>query len=84
MKELKGYARFALQPGEACVVTFHLRVDQLAFCNEDLNLILEPGRIEVMIGSSSEDIRLRGEFEIAGAKKLTVKERLLTCPVSIE
>jgi len=40
-----------------------LPVDQLAFYNEDLQLIIEPGKTIIMAGSSSGDIRLRGEFE---------------------
>jgi len=84
VKELKGYIRLTLQPAEACTVTFHLPVNQLAFYDEGLDLILEPGKITVMLGSSSEDIRLCGEFEIKGAKKVAVKERVMTCPVSVK
>jgi beta-glucosidase len=84
VKELKGYVRLTLQPGEARTVIFHLPVNQLAFYDLDLDLILEPGGIDVMLGSSSEDIRLHGQFEIKGAKKIAVKERVLVCPVSIE
>jgi beta-glucosidase len=83
-KELKGFARVMLQPGETKRVTFHLPVDQLAFYDLNLNLILEPGRIEVMVGSSSEDIRLCGEFMIVGENVKSVQERVFTCPVSIE
>jgi beta-glucosidase len=84
VKELKGYIRLTLQPAETRTVTFHLPVNQLAFYDEDLNLILEPGKTEVMLGGSSEDLRLRGEFEIKGTGKIAVKERVLTCPVDIE
>jgi hypothetical protein len=37
-----------------------------------------------MLGSSSEDIRLQGEFEIVGEKKMPVKERVFVCPVAIK
>jgi len=84
VKELKGYQRITLNPNEIRTVTFHLPVDQLAFYDKDLNLIVEAGKIDVMLGSSSEDIRLRGEFEIVGEKRMAVKERLFVCPVSIE
>jgi len=84
VKELKGYQRLGLNPGETRKITFHLPVNQLAFYDVDLNLIIEAGKINVMIGSSSEDIRLCSEFEITGEKKMTVKERLFVCPVSIE
>ena len=60
---------------------FHLPVNQMAFYAEDLRLILETGKIFIMIGSSSEDIRLNGKFEITGAEKTEVKDRVLVCPV---
>jgi len=84
IKELKGYRRLFLNPGETRKVAFHLPVNQLAFYDNDLNLVVEPGTIEVMVGSSSEDIRLRDEFEIIGPKKIAVGERVFVCPVSVE
>ncbi len=82
VKELRGYARLGLNPGESKTITFHLPVDQLAFYDLDLNLALEPGKFLVMLGSSSEDIRLRGEF-VLGGQKCLVKERVFVCPVDI-
>lgn len=84
LQELKGYQRLTLQPGETRKLTFHLPVNQLAFYDNDLNLILEPGQIELMIGSASNDIRLRGEFCITGAAKIPVKDRVFVCPVDVE
>jgi len=83
MKELKGYARLRLEPGASKTVTFGLPVDQLAFYDAELNLVLEPGWILVMAGSSSADIRLMGRFEIIGEDKIPVKERVFVCPVEI-
>jgi beta-glucosidase len=82
-KELKGYARVRLSPGECKVITFHLNVNQLAFYDHNLKLVIEAGKINVMIGSSSEDIRLSGMFEIAGTSKMPIHERLFVCPVDI-
>ncbi|MCE1254948.1 MAG: glycoside hydrolase family 3 C-terminal domain-containing protein [Anaerolineae bacterium] len=84
VKELKGYLRLTLTPGASQQVTFNLPVNQLAFYDIDLNLILEPGKIKVMVGSSSEDIRLNGEFEIIGAARIPVKERVFVCPVQVK
>jgi beta-glucosidase len=81
IKELKGFIRLTLQPGETRCVTFHLPVDQLAFYDDKLDLVLESGRVNVMIGSSSEDIRLRGSFDIVGSKKTQVGDRIFVCPV---
>ncbi len=66
VKELKGFKRLTLNPGEQKTVTFTLAVNQLGFYNHQLDFVVEPGLIEVMVGSSSADIRLSGEFEIVG------------------
>jgi len=66
VKELKSLARVALAPGEQRRVAFDLAVSQLAFYDREMGFVVEPGTIEVMIGSSSEDIRLTGAFEIVG------------------
>jgi len=84
IKELKGYRRLTLNPGQTRTITFHLPVNQLAFYDNDLNLVVEPGTIEVMVGSSSEDIRLRDRFEISGRKKKAVRERVFVCPVTVK
>jgi beta-glucosidase len=83
VKELKGFIRLTLQPGERKNITFHLPVDQLAFYDNELNLVIEPGRIYLMLGSSSDDIRLKGEFTITGQGMLPIKERVFVCPVEI-
>jgi beta-glucosidase len=83
VKELKGYSRLTLDPGERKTVLFHLPVNQLAFYNHDFDLILEPGRVEVLLGSSAEDIRLRGALEITGPERMMVERRVFFCPVEV-
>ena len=62
MKELKDFIRVTLAPGETKTVSFTLKPNQLAIWNEHMKREIEPGRFDVMIGSSAEDIRLRGSF----------------------
>jgi beta-glucosidase len=62
--EMKGFARVALAPGESKEVRFTLGPDDLRMLDKDLHWIVEPGAFRVMIGSSSKDIRLRGELTI--------------------
>jgi beta-glucosidase len=83
VKELKGYARFTLQPAETRLVTFDLPLNQLAFYDNDLELVLEQGSMDVMVGSSSEDIRLHGKLKIVGGSKMLVDRRVFFCPVTV-
>ncbi|RLF93934.1 beta-glucosidase, partial [Thermococci archaeon] len=69
IKELKGFKRVKLKPGEKKRIVFVLPVDLLAFYDEEMKLIIEPGEFEVMIGSSSEDIRLKGTFKVVGTRR---------------
>jgi beta-glucosidase len=84
VKELKGFKRVTLEPGETKVVTFRLYINQLGFYNREMNFVVEPGVIRVMVGSSSEDIHLRGEFkvmdettEISGSKRFFSEVRVV-------
>lgn len=84
VQELKGYLRLTLEPGERQRLTFRLPVNQLAFYTHDFELVLEPGRIEVLVSSSAGDIRLRGDFEIVGPERMSVAQRVFFCPVESE
>ena len=66
VKELKGFKRITLDPGQQKTVCFVLALSQLGFYDGQMAFVVEPGTIEVMVGSSSEDIRLQGTFEILG------------------
>jgi beta-glucosidase len=83
VKELKGFQRLTLKVGEAKRITFTLSADQLAFYDEAMRLIVEPGTFEVQVGSSSEDIRLRGTFEVVGEMRLVANPRTLLTAVSV-
>ena len=62
--ELRGFSRVELAPGEEARVVIPLRARDLAFFGEDGAFVVEPGAIQVLVGASSRDIRLRGGFEI--------------------
>jgi len=83
VKELKGFAKVYLKPGEKKTVKFILYMEQLAFYDRFMRLIVEPGRFNVMIGSSSEDIRLKGHFEIIGEPKVIYRRNKLLTTVKI-
>ena len=66
IKELKRFERITLEANEKKKANFTLTSKDLAFYDINMNLVVEPGIFEVMIGSSSEDIRLKGSFEVKG------------------
>ena len=68
VKELKDFKKIFLQPGESKMVTFKIDKEKLSFYNQKLQWIVELGKFNLMIGSSSEDIRLKKDFELIGNK----------------
>jgi len=63
-KNLRGFERIQLAPGETKTVSFTLTRDDLTIWNQQMKFVVEPGKFKVMIGSGSEDIRLNGQFEV--------------------
>lgn len=59
VKELKGFQRINLEPGETKSVTLEITPEKLAFHNIDFEYVVEPGEFEIMIGSSSRDEDLK-------------------------
>jgi len=64
LKELKGFAKVSLQPGETRRVEFILDSRAFAFYDPDRKgWVVEPGIFEIQVGSSSRDIRVKKNFE---------------------
>ena len=66
VKELKGFRRISLTPGKAAKVAFSLPADMLGFTRSGVDRIVEPGEVEIMLGSSSEDIKYRTTVILTG------------------
>ncbi len=64
VKELKRFKKVLLKPSETKTLTFSLTANDLKLLNEQLQWVTEPGEFQLMIGSSSSDIRLEGKFEL--------------------
>jgi len=64
VKELKAFKRITLKPGEVKTVNLKLGKEELAAYDSEMRFTVEPGIYEIMIGSSSEDIRLKGELQV--------------------
>jgi beta-glucosidase len=63
-KLLKGFERINLKPDKERVITFTIHQKDLELLNSNMIRVVEPGKFNIFIGSSSEDIRLKGELNI--------------------
>jgi beta-glucosidase len=61
VEELEGFERISLQPGEKKAVTFPIGFEQVKFWKEG-RWQMESGDLSILVGSSSQDIRLRGKL----------------------
>lgn len=64
VKELKDFAKIKLKSGESRTIKFIIDKEKLSFYNQKLKWVAETGDFDLMIGSSSEDIRLKDSFEL--------------------
>lgn len=73
-KELKGFAKVALEPGEEKTVTFELDKRSFAYYNTELmDWHVETGEFQVLIGSSSRDIRLQASITVQSTTEIVPK-----------
>jgi beta-glucosidase len=56
VKQLEGFQRISLQPGEKKTIEFTLAPKQLGFYNREMKFVVEPGEFKVMVGSNSDDV----------------------------
>jgi len=56
IKELRGFRRISLEPGQSKTVDFSLGFDELAFLNRDMHRVVEPGTFKIMVGGNSDDL----------------------------
>jgi len=84
VKQLAGFKRIHLAAGESAEVTFDVDMSQLAFWNPEMEYVVEPGDVEVMIGASSEDIRSRKTFRIAGEQRTLRMIDIVPTVVTVE
>ena len=64
VKELKNFVKIMLTPGASKTIRFVINKETLSFYNSRLKWVTEPGTFQVMIGSSSDNIKLRDSFKL--------------------
>ncbi len=70
VKELRGFERLTLQPGEKRRLEFQLTSEHLGFYNRDMRFVVEPGEFKVFVGNSSQG-GLEASFAVAQGKNVT-------------
>ena len=82
LKQLVGFARVELEPGETKTVTMPLKHEQLSYFNEQTNTFdVEEGSVDIYVAASSADVRLTGKINTEAA---TVKTTYKSAPTGIQ
>lgn len=83
VKQLVGFARVTLAPGESKTVTFHLQAAQLGYYNEDMAFVVEPGPAELSLGTSSADLCDTRTIRLTGHPVDLMGHRSYSCDVGV-
>ena len=75
VRELRGFRRITLAPGERRTVRFRLSSEQFAYVGADYRRVIERGRIRLFAGTSSQDLPLEATLELEGPTVELVKRR---------
>jgi beta-glucosidase len=79
VRELLGFRRVHLAPGERRTVTFRLGTEQFAYTGADYRRVIEPGTVRLWVGTSSADLPLAASVELVGPViELRERTRYLT------
>jgi beta-glucosidase len=84
VRQLAGFSRVHLEPGAAADVRFQLSADRTAFTAHNLDRIVEPGELEVLVGTSAADLPCRGTVRLTGPARVVGHDRRLVTPVTVD
>lgn len=83
VKQLTGFVRVHLEPGEAAEVTLRVHADRTAFTDRNLQRVVEPGDTDILIGTSATDLPCRGRVRFTGPVRVVGHDRRLVTPVDV-
>jgi beta-glucosidase len=83
VRQLTGFQRVSLEPGQSARVSFELHADLTSFTGLDYRRIVEPGAFTVSVGRSSEDLPLVAGFAIEGQLRVLEGERVLVALATV-
>ena len=83
VRQLAGFVRVPLEPGAAADVSFSIHADRTAFVGPNLQRIVEPGEVEVLVGTSATDLPCRAAVRMTGPVRVVGRDRRLVTPVDV-
>jgi beta-glucosidase len=83
VKQLTGFVRVGLDPGEAAEVRFLVHADRTAYTTAGLDRVVEPGEVEIMVGNSAAKLPCRATVTFTGPLRIVGHDRRLTTPVEV-
>jgi beta-glucosidase len=83
VRQLAGFARVGLASGEGVDVKFRVHADRTAYPNRTFEWVVEPGDIEVLVGTSASDLPCRGRVRLTGSLRVVGHDRQLITPVEL-
>ncbi len=83
VQQLAGFKRVALAAGASCSVRFHMDASLLAYYDRKMRFVVDPGEIELMVGASSRDIRLRATVVLQGEQRPLQQQQVLATQVEV-
>ncbi len=82
-KQLSGFLRVSLKPGEVKQVVFHLDMAQLGYYNESMEFVVEPGNMHLMVGTSSVNLTLNSRVLLTGKPADMMGRRSYVCHTEV-
>jgi beta-glucosidase len=83
VRQLVGFMRVRLEPGAAAQVQFRVHADRTAFTGRELQRIVEPGDVEVLLGISAADLPCRARVRLTGPTRVVGHDRRLVTPATL-
>ncbi len=83
VRQLVGFARVPLAPGAAADISFHVHADRTAFTGRQFERIVEPGDLEVLVGTSAAELPCRDIVKLIGSVRVVGADRMLVTPAEV-
>jgi beta-glucosidase len=83
-KQLSGFRRVSLKPGEEKQVVFHLDMAQMGYYNENMEFVVEPGNMHLMMGTSSANLTLKSSVLLTGKPADVMGRRSYVCRTEVK